>query len=64
MSTEVDRALTRLAYRHGFRGISSLRGDYHQPCLARNSEGYCVIGGWGVRFNSLNPQSYGRGRAA
>jgi len=34
----------------GFRGISSLRGDYHQQYLAKNPDGYCGIGGCGVPF--------------
>ena len=39
-------------YPRNFRGISIASESSHQQYLAKNPEGYCGIGGCGVRFDS------------
>jgi hypothetical protein len=58
--TEVYRKSTEHAtgpmYLRNFRGISSISADYHRQYLAKNSDGYCGLGGCGIKFDSAEIQ--------
>ncbi len=50
---------TPMTYFRNFRGISIVSESSHQQYLAKNQEGYCGIGGCGVKFDfaGLQPAS-------